>query len=133
MVESVAERGEGWALTYAEYGNAVLHNGLADYAAAADAAEYPSASFDLEPGYSVRALFELVEGAARCGRRDRAQLAAERMSAIAAASGSDYACAMDARCRAMLADGETAEELYREAIDPVRQDAGWPSCSRAPA
>jgi DNA-binding CsgD family transcriptional regulator len=117
LVESVVDRGEGWALTYADYGNAVLHNGLADYVAAADAAEYPSAAFDLEPGYSVRALFELVEAATRCGRRDRAQLAAERMSAIAAASGTDYACAMDARCRAMFADGDAAEELYREAIE----------------
>jgi DNA-binding CsgD family transcriptional regulator len=116
LVESAEERGEGWALTYAEYGNAVLHNGLADYVSAADAADYPSASFDLEPGYSVRALFEMVESAARCGRRDRAELAAEQMSAIAAASGSDYACAMDARCRAMLAEGESADLLYREAI-----------------
>jgi DNA-binding CsgD family transcriptional regulator len=116
LVESAAERGEGWVLTYADYGNAVLHNGLADYGAAADAAEYPGSSFDLEPGYSVRALFELVEAAARCGRRDRADLAAERMSSIAAASGSDYARAMDARCRAMLAEGDTADELYREAI-----------------
>ncbi|WP_036435553.1 LuxR family transcriptional regulator [Mycobacterium sp. URHB0044] len=117
VVESAEDRGEGWALTYAEYGNAVLHNGLADYAAAADDAEYPSASFDLEPGYTVRALFELVEAATRCGHRDRAELAAERMSAVAAASGGDYACAMDARCRAMLTDGDAAEELYREAIE----------------
>jgi DNA-binding CsgD family transcriptional regulator len=117
LVESATDRGEGWALTYAEYGNAVLHNGLGEYEAAADAAEYPSASFDLEPGYSVRALFEMVEAAARCGRLERARVAADQISSIAAATGTDYACAMAARCRAMVADGAAAEDLYREAIE----------------
>jgi DNA-binding CsgD family transcriptional regulator len=109
--------GEGWVLSYVEYRNAVLYNGLAQYELAADSAEYPSGSTDLEPGYTVRALFELVEAAVRCGRRDRALVAAERMTAIAMASGTDYACGMAARCRGMVDDGPTAEDSYREAID----------------
>lgn len=116
FVAAATERGEGWALTYVEYGNAVLCNGLADYEAAADSAEYPSGRVDSEPGYSVRALFEMVESGVRCERRERAQFASDQMAAVAAASGTDYARAMDARCRAMLADDDDAERLYGEAI-----------------
>jgi DNA-binding CsgD family transcriptional regulator len=116
FVAAATERGEGWALTYAEYGNAVLCNGLADYESAADSAEYPSSRVDSDPGYSVRALFEMVESGVRCGRRERAQLASEQMTEVAAACVTDFARAMDFRCRALLAEDDDAERLYREAI-----------------
>ena len=47
MVQGVFARGEGTALTYAEYANAVLHNGLGNYGLAAQAADQASAADEL--------------------------------------------------------------------------------------
>ena len=64
-------------------------------------------------------------GAVRAGRGGGAQRPArswpprrrERLSEIAAASGTDWALGAAARSRALLADGRAADELYREAIE----------------
>ena len=63
------------------------------------------------------ALYELVEAAVRSGQRPRAAAAAGRLSEIAAASATDWACAAAARSRALLAGGRAAESLYCEAIE----------------
>ena len=115
MVRGASARGEGAALTYAEYANAVLHNGLGNYALAAEAAHQASAVDELV--ISPWALYELVEAAVRSDQRERAAAAADRLSEIAAASGSDWACGAAARSRALLAEGRAAEEEYREAIE----------------
>jgi hypothetical protein len=47
----------------------------------------------------------------------RAAGALQRFPAAARASGSDWALGVEARSRALLSEGETAEALYREAID----------------
>jgi DNA-binding CsgD family transcriptional regulator len=117
LTEAALTRGEGWRLTYLEYAKAVLYNGLADYAPAADAAENASADIDFVAGFPWRALYELAEGAARSDQVQRAAAAAERLTVIASASGSEVALAMAARTRALVADGDTAEALYREAIE----------------
>jgi DNA-binding NarL/FixJ family response regulator len=44
MVRGASARGEGAALTYTEYANAVLHNGLGNYGLAAEAAQSASAA-----------------------------------------------------------------------------------------
>ena len=116
LAEAAATRGEGQLLGYAEYAKAVLYNGLADYALAADAAEKASADGDFVPNLTARGLYELVEAAAHSDQLERARIAAEQLSAIATASGSDFACGMAARSLALVAEGEAADELYREAI-----------------
>jgi len=115
MVRGASDRGEGTALTYAEYANAVLHNGLGNYSLAAEAAHQASAVDELV--ISPWALYELTEAAVRSDQRERAAAAADRLSEIAAASGSDWACGAAARSRALLAEGRAAEEEYREAIE----------------
>ena len=60
-------RGEGAALTVAEYARAVLHNGLGDYRLAAVAADLASAAGELV--ISSWALYELVEAAVRSDDR----------------------------------------------------------------
>jgi DNA-binding CsgD family transcriptional regulator len=115
MVRGASARGEGAALTYAEYANAVLRNGLGDYGLAAEAAHQASAVDELV--ISPWALYELTEAAMRSDQRERAAAAADRLSAIAAASGRDWACGAAARSRALLAEGRAAEEEYREAIE----------------
>jgi DNA-binding CsgD family transcriptional regulator len=117
LAEAAATRGEGWLLAYADYAKAVLYNGLADYALAADAAQSASADGDFVFAFTVWALSELVEAAARSDQLERAGIAAEQLSVIATASGSDFACGMAAQARALIAEGNTADELYREAIE----------------
>ncbi len=115
MVVSASSRGEGSALTYVDYVKSVLYNGLADYDRAADAA--CNATSVNESPVSSWALPELVEAAVRAGQPARAAEACERLSAIAAASGTDSARGAAALGRALVADGDVAEDLYREAIE----------------
>jgi DNA-binding CsgD family transcriptional regulator len=114
MVQGARDRGEGAALTVAEYARAVLYNGLGDYRLAAEAAERASATDELV--ISPWALYELVEAAVRSDQTDLATGAARRLSEIAAASGTDWALGAAARSRALLADGRAADELYGEAL-----------------
>ena len=117
LAEAAVTRGEGQLLGYVDYAKAVLYNGLADYELAAEAAETASADGDFVPNLTLRGLYELVEATARSNQLDRARTAAERLSDLAAASGSDFACGMAARSRALVADGDAADELYREALE----------------
>ena len=122
LAAEAASRGEGILLAYADYAQAVLHNGLADYAVAADAAENASADGHLVPALGLWARCELVEAAARNDQFERARIAAEQLSALAAASGTDFARGMASHARALLAEGDDAkvdeaDELYREAIE----------------
>ncbi|MGO9928426.1 MAG: LuxR C-terminal-related transcriptional regulator, partial [Mycobacterium sp.] len=108
-------RGEGGAFTYIAYAQSVLYNGLADYDRAAEAA-HNAVSTD-EMLMSAWALPELVEAAVRSGQRARAADACERLSDIATASGTDSARAAATLARALVAENDVAEELYREAIE----------------
>jgi DNA-binding CsgD family transcriptional regulator len=67
--------------------------------------------------HSSWALPELVEAAVRTDQSTRAAVACERLSAIAAASGTDGARGAAELARALLADGDVADELYRGAIE----------------
>ncbi len=114
MVAGAAERGEGAALTYTEYAQAVLHNGRGEYAAAADAAESAVAASELV--ISPWALYELVEGAVRSDKRKVAETAASELTAIGEASGSQWARGAAARSQALVADGSEADDLFGEAV-----------------
>ena len=59
---------------------------------------------------------ELIEAAARCGKTASAADALQRLSETTRASGTEWALGTEARSRALLTTGETAEKLYREAI-----------------
>ncbi len=115
MTGSALTRGEGCAIAAVGYSEAVLYNGLGQYGAALEAAEKATATDDIVT--SSWALHELVEAAARSGRIELAREAADRLAERAAASGTPWAMGAAARSRALVADGEAAEELYREAID----------------
>ena len=120
--EDFFARGEGMGLTLAQWATALLHNGLARYDVALAAAEQ-SAAEPLELWFRPLILVELVEAATRCGQNDRAAGALEVLSETTQASGTPWAQGIEARSRALLADGEAAETLYREAIlhlEPTR-------------
>jgi DNA-binding CsgD family transcriptional regulator len=117
MTREATARGEGCAITAAEYATAVLHNGLGQYDLAFDAADDASAADEIAT--SSWALSELVEAAARTGRTDAARAAAQRLSERARASGTAWALGSAARALALVEEGELAEELHREAIDQL--------------
>ena len=60
---------------------------------------------------------ELIEAAARSGRGEVAADALRRLAEITSASGTDWALGIEARSRALLSDGDTAERWYRESIE----------------
>ncbi|HEY2655235.1 MAG TPA: LuxR C-terminal-related transcriptional regulator [Solirubrobacteraceae bacterium] len=107
-------RGEGIALTTAEFLSGGLYNGLGRYEAAL-AAVHPAERFYSE-GPAIWALTELIEAAVRLGQPERAQRAFERVQETTRAAGTDWALGIEARLRALLSDGDAADELYAEAI-----------------
>jgi DNA-binding CsgD family transcriptional regulator len=97
-----------------EYARAVLHNGLGFYATALDVAQRSIASDPLT--FSSWLLPELIEAAARLGRRPVALDAVARLSEFTQAAGTDLARGIEARSRALVSDGAVAEQAYRAAI-----------------
>jgi DNA-binding CsgD family transcriptional regulator len=108
-------RGEGLALTVAERLSASLYNGLGRYDAALAAAG--QAERYHEEGPALWTLTDLIEAAVRSGQPQRAGRALERVAETTRASGTDWGLGVEARCRALLSEGDEAESLYREAIE----------------
>src|ERR1700722_8306959 len=127
----MAARGEGRGLTAAAWATAVLCNGLGRYDEALAAAEQGSEDPD-ELGWATWALVELIEAAARTGSPDRAAGALRRLSEATGAAATNWALGIQARCRALLSDGEPAEQLYLEAIMRLGRTRIRPELARAP-
>jgi DNA-binding CsgD family transcriptional regulator len=115
-LDDVLARGEGVGVNMALWARAVLCNGLGRYREALDAAR-EAARDPLELGPPQWALGELVEAGARSGQTRAAEAALEQLSAMARASGTDWALGIETSRRALLRGGDTAEQLYREGID----------------
>ena len=60
---------------------------------------------------------ELIEAAVRSGNTDLAAGVLRRLAGVTGAAGTDWALGIEARSRAMLSEGESAEQLYRESIE----------------
>jgi ATP/maltotriose-dependent transcriptional regulator MalT len=129
-IERAAAAGQGMAATMAHWAGAVLYNGLARYEDAASAAR-SATSNTLEPWVSMWALPELVEAAARLGNAEIAQNALERLIETTQPAGTDFGLGIETRSRALLSEGETAEGLYREAIDRLGRTRLRPDLARA--
>ena len=97
-------------------GAAQRYNALGRYedalAAAERAAEGPRGL-----GPSIWELAELVEAAVRSGQAQRATDPLAQLGEIAHAADTDWALGTHARTAATLAQGATAERLYKEAIE----------------
>lgn len=114
LVEQGAGPGEGAMLALSDVALAVLHNGLGDFEEALAAAARPVEHDELT--FASVALPELVEAGVRAGRPEDAAAALEVLNTRARASGTDFARGLEARSRALLDPGPTAEPLYRDAI-----------------
>jgi DNA-binding CsgD family transcriptional regulator len=115
-VREVMPRGEGIGLTITQWTRAVLYNGVGRYEEALAVAEQ-AAEQAMALLFTNWGLPELIEAAARSGQPERGAGALERLSEATRASGTEWALGIGARSRALLSEHDTAEELYREAID----------------
>jgi DNA-binding NarL/FixJ family response regulator len=114
-LDDVESRGEGMGVGISHFTTALLYNGLGRYPEALAEAEQACEHEDL--GVISWALTELIEAASRCGRRDLATDALERLSLTAQAGGTDWALGVEARSRALVSEDGDADALYREAIE----------------
>jgi DNA-binding CsgD family transcriptional regulator len=122
--------GQGIGVMTALWAAAVLNNGLARYEEAAAAASEVIAKA-VDPFHSTFVLPELVEAAVRAGDGELARKALERLVETTQPSGTDHALGMEARSRALLSEGTTAERLYREAIERLSRIKRRPDLARA--
>jgi DNA-binding CsgD family transcriptional regulator len=129
-IEECTAGGQGTAVQYARWSRSVLLNGLGRYQEAMAAAQ--EASDDTpELFVSVWAAIELLEAATRSDEPRLARAAHERIAAATAVAPTDWALGMRARCAALLSEGETAEGLYREAIERLGRTRLRPELARA--
>jgi DNA-binding CsgD family transcriptional regulator len=108
-------RGEGRAIGLAECVTAVLYNGLGRYEAALVGAQRACEHEDLV--FFGWSLAELVEAGARSGAHDMAAGALRQLQERARAAGTDWGLGILARSSALLAEGQAADALYREALE----------------
>jgi DNA-binding CsgD family transcriptional regulator len=115
VVKDVSLRGEGVGISVAQWATAVLNNGMGNYQEALTAA-LQAAEYRGEMVAPTWAMVELIEAAVRNGKNQLATDACRELAEITTAAGTDWAAGIQARSRALVSDGDTAERLYREAI-----------------
>ena len=130
VIREGTARGQGIAVMVAYWAAAVLYNGLGRYEEASAAAREVVTNAIL-PWLSMWALFELVEAAARVGDTELAADALAKLAATTQPAGTSFALGIEARCRALLADGDDAEESYREAIRQLDRTGNRTELARA--
>jgi ATP/maltotriose-dependent transcriptional regulator MalT len=108
----------------------VLYNGLGRYELAAAAAK-SAAGDNVTVRPAMWALPELVEAAVHTGDTALAQDAVERLTQATRPCDTDFARGVEARCRALVSTGVTADRLYREAIDALSRTRLRPDLARA--
>src|ERR1700722_19203604 len=128
--EESTARGEGLAVQMANWSAAVLHNGLGRYAEALAAAE-PATEETYSPLSTQLILPELIEAAVRTGRADLARAALDRLSAMTVTEGSDWAKGLEARSRALVSEGQEADQCYAEAVERLGRTRLRPELARA--
>ncbi len=114
--QEVLRRGEGLWVVANEWGSAQRYNGLGRYDDALSSAERAVAGPRVL-GPSIWELAELIEAAVRSDQAVRAIDPLAQLGELAHAAGTDWALGTYARGAAMLAEGVTAERLYKEAIE----------------
>jgi DNA-binding NarL/FixJ family response regulator len=117
MMQDAHERGAGIGIDHAYAALSVLELGAGRYDAALRVARH---IFDHDSiVLATLALPDLVEAAARCSDMDLAEQALARLSERATASGTAWARGLLARARALVANGDEADEHFRLALDEL--------------
>ena len=129
-IEHAASSQQGIAATVADWTAAILYNGLGRYKDALIAARRASSAAS-DQFAAMWALPELIEAATRGRESAIASDALERLVETTEAAGSDFGLGIEARCRALLREGDGAEPLHREAIERLRRTRQRSELARA--
>jgi DNA-binding CsgD family transcriptional regulator len=129
LIEATAREatahGMGRLVSLADYASSVLYNGLGRHDAARDAARR---AFERDQvGYGPFVVPELAEAASRTGDTALVRAALQWLSERTRMTPTDWALGIEARIRALLSEGESADSYYRESIarlgrTPVRAE-----------
>ena len=111
----VIERGEGAGLSFTDWAEAVLYNGLGRYAESLTASRRVLDRAELVP--VSWAMPELIEAAVRTGAVELAAKTDRQLTDRSRASGTDWALGIAARSHALVVDDGRADDLYVEAIE----------------
>jgi DNA-binding CsgD family transcriptional regulator len=95
---------------------AIVANGLGRYDEALVQAQRGS-KYAADLGWAMWCLPELVEAAVRSGKPDIAADALELLGQTTAPAATDWGLGIEARCRALMSEGDVADAQFREAID----------------
>jgi DNA-binding CsgD family transcriptional regulator len=134
LMEAIAAAGtvggQGAAVTWTRWMTAILGNSRGRYADAAAAARRASQD---TPGFfpASWALPELIEAAARTGDTQLAADAVDELAEGTQPGGTNWGLGIEARCRALVTEGQAAEGLYREAINRLGRTLLRPELARA--
>jgi DNA-binding CsgD family transcriptional regulator/tetratricopeptide (TPR) repeat protein len=128
QVSNARAAGLGLAVMIALWASATLYNSMGEYEKALAAAKEAMEHRWEWVGHV--SFHELVEAAARCGADADAADALERLSATVDPNGSDWALGIQRRSQALLAEGSSAEDGYRDAIDRLGHTSIRPQLAR---
>jgi DNA-binding CsgD family transcriptional regulator len=115
LIEATSEEAATRGWTSNSYARSVLYNGLGRHDAARDAAWEA-----LRPdpiGYGSWLLPELAEAASRTADRAQLESALEWLLERTRVISSGWASGIETRVRALLSEGEVADNLYRQSIE----------------
>jgi DNA-binding CsgD family transcriptional regulator len=129
VMEDAAVEGQGIAVTWAHWAAAILYNGLGRHDEALAAARQTTKHRHVF--VSAWALPELIEAAVRTGSTRTASDALDQLAERTRAGKSEYGLGIEARCRALVGEGPSAEESYQEAIDRLGRTPRRPELARA--
>ena len=129
-IRDAGTSGQGLSIQWAEWVSAILFNGLGLYARALASAQRAAEQL-VQLQHSPWALTELIEAAVHIGKPDIAAGALGQLMAATAPSSTDWGRGIQARCRALLSKGESAEPLHREAIERLARTRRRPDLARA--
>jgi DNA-binding CsgD family transcriptional regulator len=127
-IDGATAGGQGIGVQFARWVSAILFNGFARYEDALAAAQEADDDFDLF--LSCWALPELIEASVKSRKTELGRSALERLAEATTAARTDWALGIETRCRALLSDGATADELYREALDRFGRSRFRPELAR---
>jgi DNA-binding CsgD family transcriptional regulator len=128
LIVATSEEAAARRWTSNNYARSVLYNGLGRHDVARDAAWEA-----LQPdpiGYGAYLVSELAEAASRTGDRALLEFALEWLSERTGVISSAWATGIEARVRALLSEGETADSLYRESIAQLARTRLRPELAR---
>jgi DNA-binding CsgD family transcriptional regulator len=111
--------GLGRMVNFADYATAVLSNGLGRHDAARDAAWRAFRRDQL--GYGPFIVPELAEAASRTGDTALVKAALDWLSVRTRVTPTEWLLGIEALVRALLSEGGTAEQLYRDSIAHLGQ------------